>query len=389
MTTLPSTTDIDIIDAIAPTMEEAPLSVVLIRDDAQVVWANRQANTLVKMAIERQTLANHEDMDWSQMLLLLSDKKPFYKPVDDIGLMWLPQPIEQPMTSSTSVSGDPVHHYFLVWLIPSDSLELDWTLLQQDWLRQRQLANMGRMTVEMAHELSNPLSSISMAAQLMGMSIQTLSKASQNESVDTALIAKHVGLLKENLAHLEQSVLRASDLRQEILSYSRPSVIRPKPHLLNTVVEEWLEQQRAHGLAKHMSVTYEPLEPSPTLLCDVGKLEQILYNLVKNTYEATAGKGHVWITATMSSDDQWVQLCVEDDGPGIPEAMQEKIFSPFLTTKKGTGSGLGLSISRDIIQQHGGQFSVYNKAERGACFLIQLPRFTPNKPIPQAMAEPE
>lgn len=381
MTTLPSTTDSDIIDAIAPTLDEAPLSVVLIRDDAHVVWANRQAKTMLQMAIERQTLTTHEGMDWAQMLILLADKKPFYKPVDDQGLMWLPHPLER--------QGSHTHSYFLVWLVPSQSLELDWTMLQQDWLRQRQLANMGRMTVEMAHELSNPLSSISMAAQLMGMSIQALDRASQAESVDVAMIAKHVGLLKDNLAHLEQSVLRASDLRQEILSYARPSVIRPKPHQLNTVVGEWLEQQRTHGLAKHMQVVYEPLEPSPTILCDVSKLEQILYNLIKNSYEASDGKACVWISASMSADDQWVQLGVEDDGPGIPEGMQETIFSPFLTTKQLTGTGLGLSISRDIIQQHGGQFSVYNKAGRGACFLIQLPRFTPNKPIPRAMADVE
>lgn len=381
MTTLPSPTDATLIDAIAPTIDEAPLSVVLIRDDAQVVWANRQAKTMLQMAIERQTLTTHEGMDWAQMLVLLSDKKPFYKPVDDVGLMWLPHPLERQAAQT--------HAYFLVWLVPSDSLELDWTMLQQDWLRQRQLANMGRMTVEMAHELSNPLSSISMAAQLMGMSIQTLGKMSQADTADVALLAKHVGLLKDNLAHLEQSLLRASDLRQEILSYARPSVIRPKPHQLDTVIQEWLEQQRSHGLAKHMAVTYEPLEPSPTILCDVGKLEQILYNLIKNTYEATNGKGRLWIKASMSADDQWVQISVEDDGPGIPETMQEKIFSPFLTTKQMTGTGLGLSISRDIIQQHGGHFSVYNKAGRGACFLIQLPRFTPNQPIPRAMAEPE
>jgi signal transduction histidine kinase len=295
--------------------------------------------------------------------------------------MWLPQPLDK--------ATDQRQHYFLVWLVPSDSLELDWTMLQQDWLRQRQLANMGRMTVEMAHELSNPLSSISMAAQLMGMSLQALTQAAKGDNMDVSIITKHVELLKENLSHLEQSVLRASDLRQEILSYSRPSVIRPKPHQLNVVIEEWLEQQRAHGLAKHMQVAYEPLEPSPTILCDVTKLEQILYNLIKNTHEASDGKACVWIAAGMSSDDHWVQIRVEDNGPGIPEAMQEKIFSPFLTTKKATGSGLGLSISRDIIQQHGGQFSVYNKPERGACFLIQLPRYTPNQPIPRALDDVE
>jgi signal transduction histidine kinase len=110
-----------------------------------------------------------------------------------------------------------------------------------------------------------------------------------------------------------------------------------------------------------------------------GEVKQVLSNLVSNAVDAVPAEGNIRIALTPVDDGNGgaVQLVIEDDGPGIPPEHLDRIFEPFFTTKKDVGTGLGLWVSKEIIERHGGTIQVTvghgNDGARGASFVIQLP----------------
>ena len=104
---------------------------------------------------------------------------------------------------------------------------------------------------------------------------------------------------------------------------------------------------------------------------DAAQFRQVLLNVLLNALDATGSGGVVWVDLRTEADG-WLRLRVSDNGKGLPAALGNQIFSPFITTKE-TGLGLGLSISKRIIESHGGEISAANRAEGGAVFTIRLP----------------
>ncbi len=117
----------------------------------------------------------------------------------------------------------------------------------------------------------------------------------------------------------------------------------------------------------------------PDIICNSGEINQVLLNIIVNAAQAIKeqgreGKGNINIVTEY--DDQWVTCRLSDDGPGMSDEVRENIFNPFFTTKSvGTGTGLGLYISYDIIvNKHGGQLRVDSSPGQGTTFIIKLPR---------------
>jgi signal transduction histidine kinase len=128
----------------------------------------------------------------------------------------------------------------------------------------------------------------------------------------------------------------------------------------------------AYKLKKGVTVRREFAPDLPRIEGYGGELNQVWTNLIDNAVGAMSGQGE--LTLRTRREEEWVVVEVEDDGPGIPEAVQAKIFDPFFTTKApGEGTGLGLNISHNIIEQkHGGQISVESQPGR-TCFVVRLP----------------
>lgn len=240
---------------------------------------------------------------------------------------------------------------------------------QDDAYRRQQLANLGQMLLEMAHELNNPLTAISMASQLLELSLKQLGKLPETDTQQARDVIKR---MNTELGKIKDATMRAARLRDDLLNYHRPNPLNMKPYRLDKLVAKALERFKGQPIFKTMTIHQAFAPQPPSILCDINKMEQIFYNLVKNTHEATEGKGTVWFRDFYDADG-YCGIEVEDNGPGIPEALMDRIFSPFLTTKPRTGNGLGLSISKQIIEQHGGRFWVYNKPNSGACFRIGFP----------------
>lgn len=339
-------------------LENTPLGVVVIDSQGKIIWLNNLAKDFLGG-----TVATGQIMlpskDWPVFRELLVQAAPFYYLLDDQGFIFTIQVLHEGKT--------------LIWMMPAASMEYDLVTMQQDLIHQRKLANLGRMMLEMAHELNNPLAGISMGGQLIEMSLKKFRKLLHEDPLNKTKLYELLDKIQQEIQKILHSASRAAALRQELLSFSRPHHLSMRPYQTSKLLQMALNNFENQPVFRRMTIHKVFAEDSPTILCDPAKLEQILYNLFNNAHEATQGKGTVWLREIVLPEEHTVLIEVEDNGPGIPPDMLDKIFSPFLTTKPRTGTGLGLSISQQIIQQHGGTFSVYNKPQSGACFQIRFP----------------
>ena len=118
----------------------------------------------------------------------------------------------------------------------------------------------------------------------------------------------------------------------------------------------------------------------PLVFGSIGKLQQVLMNLLSNAKDALESSPLKEIHLKTQNEGEWVVLLVEDTGPGVPKELQEKIFDMFFTTKKrGEGTGLGLGISYSIIEDFKGRIEVDQQRTKGGCFKVYLPLAAPQK----------
>jgi signal transduction histidine kinase/CheY-like chemotaxis protein len=227
-------------------------------------------------------------------------------------------------------------------------------VFQSKLLQTEKLAALGQMLTGVAHELSNPLTSI------LGFAQRLLLRG--DESVE----ARQIFLEAE----------RAATIVRQLLTSARDSQPGRYRVSLNEVIQRTMELQRFSLVAERVSLELD-LDPAlPAISGDAGQLQQVLMNLVGNARQAidqTEGGGTIGIR-TYVSDRGLIAVEVRDDGPGIPETIRARIFDPFFTTKPaGIGTGLGLAIVLGIAREHGGHVEVFSPAGGGATFTLEFP----------------
>ena len=240
-------------------------------------------------------------------------------------------------------------------------------VFQAKLLQTEKLAALGQMVTGVAHELSNPLTSILGYSQRL-------------------LVRKDLAGRTEEARQIYEEAERASTILRQLLLNARETRPERKRVALNQVVMRALELQRFGSAAERIRIELD-LDPNlPFVIGDPGQLQQVLMNLIGNARQAIAqdGKAGTIRLRTARKGNRRILLQVADDGPGIPQAILARIFDPFFTTKPaGVGTGLGLSIVFSVVREHGGQVSASSPAEGGAIFSIELPAAA------EASAEPE
>jgi two-component system, LuxR family, sensor kinase FixL len=224
--------------------------------------------------------------------------------------------------------------------------------LQERIIRSERLAALGKMVAEINHEIKNPLMMIgAFAAQLSrkikdGQSLEKLS-----------IIVKEVARLEDLLKELKELYLPRSLIMEEI------SVI-PLLQEVHDLIENDCD-------TKKISVNLKMEGDRPFIKGDRSRLKQVLINVVKNAIEAMEGGGELCLETRLRGEK--VEITISDTGPGIPPEDLERIFEAFYTTKP-HGTGLGLGISKSIVEEHpGGSFSVESERGKGTRFKISLP----------------
>lgn len=222
--------------------------------------------------------------------------------------------------------------------------------LERQLFQSEKLASIGQMAAGVAHEINNPLTSISLNAQIL-----------VNKEDDSKK--------KEKLEIIESQVDTAANIIRNLLDFSR----QVEPEITEVDVNDILKKSLvlASFQIKNVNIVQE-FEEIPFTMADRNQLQQVFMNIILNGAQAMPGGGILTIKTT--SDGENVKVTISDTGLGIKKEHLSKIFDPFFTTKKvGQGTGLGLSICHGIIEAHGGTIEVDSFIERGTTFTISLP----------------
>ena len=261
----------------------------------------------------------------------------------------------------------------------------------QDRLVQTEkLASLGQLTAGIAHEIKNPLNFVNnfsaLTADLIGELDETLAPVAL--APKTRLdVSELTQMMKSNLEKVVQHGKRADSIVKNMLLHSREGSGELRPADINAIVDESLNlaYHGARAEKAGFSIAFQrDLDPSVGM-ADVypQEITRVLLNLISNGFyaaskrKAEAGDGfEPMLSATTKNLGDKVEIRIRDNGTGIPEGVKEKIFNPFFTTKpSGEGTGLGLSMSHDIIvKQHGGSIDVETEPGLFTEFKIVLPR---------------
>lgn len=240
--------------------------------------------------------------------------------------------------------------------IGQDQSKID--MLQQQIVRAERLATLGELAAGVVHELNNPLTSITVYAEYLVRKLESHG----TEQADL-----------EKLRRIGASAQRILRFSRDLVQYARPSGKDSESVDVSSVVRQSV------SICEHLverggvSLTVEVDPELPVIQAVGGQLEQVLINLITNAVHAVESGGQVSVRAHPDGGAH-VVLEVADSGPGVPEADRERIFEPFFTTKPdGKGTGLGLPIVRNIIDQHRGQISVTRSDLGGAAFRVVIP----------------
>ena len=232
-----------------------------------------------------------------------------------------------------------------------------WRTLQSKMAQTENLASLGLRLMSVVHELNNPL------ATILGNAQRLMQKESANG---------HAG----EAAQILQEAERATGMVRQLLDRSREDRAERQVVSLNELVRATVEMQRAAPAEPRVELKLELEETLPQVHGNYAQIQQMLLNLLQNSQQAMEGSGVGGYVVVRTGRDRsgLVMLEVEDNGPGIPEAIRSRVFDPFFTTKPtGRGTGLGLAIVWGFARQQGGSVRLESPSAGGTRFVVELP----------------
>ncbi|MFN3998838.1 ATP-binding protein [Algoriphagus sp.] len=271
---------------------------------------------------------------------------------------------------------------------------------QSQLIQSEKMASLGELTAGIAHEIQNPLNFVNNFSEVSEELVDEM-----NEELEKGDLAEAKAIskdLKENLGKIKHHGKRADSIVKGMLEHSRGTTSDKKPTDLNALADEFLRLSY-HGLrAKDNSFSADfdtELDPNLPLVNVVAQdVGRVILNLINNAFYACAERSRSACSersrksfengsssykpkvsvltrlVELEGSPGGVELCIKDNGSGIPKAIKDKIFQPFFTTKPtGSGTGLGLSLSYDIVKSHGGDLRVKSTEGEGTEMIIFLP----------------
>ncbi len=229
--------------------------------------------------------------------------------------------------------------------------------LEEKVLQTERLATVGRMAAKVAHDIRNPLSSISLNAELLDDEINTFSVKRTSEA-------------RSLLRSIASEVDRLTQISDEYLQFSRTPKMKFKLDDINLILSELIKLLSKELLSKKIRVIKRFSKLLPLLPLDKAQMHRAFLNLLRNAVEAMSKGGTIKLITR--SDSEYVTIRIVDNGEGIAENELTKIFDPFHSTKE-FGTGLGLTITRQIIEEHGGTIKCTSQRTEGTEFEVKLP----------------
>ncbi len=263
--------------------------------------------------------------------------------------------------------------------------------IEEMMVQSEKMTSIGGLAAGMAHEINNPLSGILQSAQVLSLRFSSDLAANVQAAQDSGCTMENISAYVKNrnvlyfLEGIRESGQRAANIVSNMLEFSRKSQSQHSATDINLLLDKAVNLAKSdYDLKKkydfkHVAIAREYSSNLPEVLCTRTEIEQVVLNLLKNATQAMALQkdrtiGPV-ITLRTDLDGDYIRLEVEDNGPGMSEAVRKRIFEPFFTTKTvGEGTGLGLSVSYFIVvTNHSGKFDVQSVPGKGTRFIVRLP----------------
>jgi signal transduction histidine kinase len=258
---------------------------------------------------------------------------------------------------------------------------------QRQLIQSEKMASLGELTAGIAHEIQNPLNFVNNFSEVSNELIDEMKEELSRGDIEEAIAISTD--IKSNLEKIHFHGKRADAIVKGMLQHSRTSSGQKELTDINALCDEYL-RLAYHGLrAKdktfntEMETHFDPDLPKISIVPqDIGR---VILNIINNAFYAVSEKSKVLsqksgsdylpkVTVSTKSMDDKIEISISDNGNGIPDHIKDKIFQPFFTTKPtGQGTGLGLSLSYDIVKAHGGELTLESIEGKGTVFRIQIP----------------
>ena len=256
------------------------------------------------------------------------------------------------------------HLKLMVAIAHQAALAVEDTHYYSAMVQAERLAAIGQTIATLSHHIKNILQGIRGGSYLIEMGLS---------EHDESVVSKGWKIVEKNQNKISTLVL-------DMLTFSKEREPDLQPADINRVATDVLELMQARAADLDVALECDLTPDIPTMVFDPEGMHRAILNVVTNAIDATADTdepGKVRLTTAYDSQDAKIQVIITDDGPGIPAEEIDALFRPFVSSKKGRGTGLGLPVSQKILNEHGGRITVDSRPGKGSRFCLELPAVSP------------